>query len=146
VPLETFFLGARRTIRRDDELLKAVLVPQIPSGFGAAYERFSLRNGNAIAVASVAASLQLSEDGTVRDARIVLGAVAPVPALAEEAGAKLVGQPPGGDAFKAAAEAAMETADPICDVRGSADYRRELVGILTQRALNEALRRAKESN
>lgn len=146
VALDTFFVGARQTIRRDDELLEAVLVPQIPSGFGAAYARFSLRNGNAIAVASVAVSLQLSEDGTVQDARIVLGAVAPVPALVEKAAAKLKRQPPDCDAFRAAAEAAMQAAEPICDVRGSAEYRRELVGVLTQRALAEALNRAKEAN
>lgn len=146
VPLETFFVGARETIRHDDEVLKAVLVPRIPPRFAAAYARFSLRNGNAIAVASVAASLQLSDTGTVQDARIVLGAVAPVPALAKEAAARLAGQPPDHDAFRAAAEAAMEAADPIGDIRGSAEYRRELVGVLTQRALSEALRRAKEAS
>ena len=54
VPLETFFVGARQTVRRDDEELTAVLVPQQPSGFGAAYARFALRDGNAIAVAAVA--------------------------------------------------------------------------------------------
>jgi carbon-monoxide dehydrogenase medium subunit len=57
-----------------------------------------------------------------------------------------VGEPPATDALKAAAQAAMEAADPIDDVRGSADYRRKLVGILTQRALSKALHRAKESN
>ncbi len=146
VPLDRFFLGARATIRHDDEVLKAVLVPRLPPGFAAAYARFSLRNGNAIAVASVAASLQLSKSGTVQDARIILGAVAPIPTLAKEAAAKLAGQPPDQDAFRAAAEAAMEAAKPISDVRGSAEYRRELVGVLTQRALTEALRRAKEAS
>jgi carbon-monoxide dehydrogenase medium subunit len=146
VPLDSFFTGARQTIRRDNEVLSAVIVPKVPPRVGVAYVRFSLRNANAIAVASVAASLQLTDDGTIKEARIVLGAVAPVPAMARAAGEKLAGQPPDPEAFRTAAESAMDAADPICDVRGSADYRRTLVGVLTQRALNEALRRTKESN
>lgn len=145
VPLEEFFVGARQTVRRDDEVLTAVLVPEPSPGFGAAYARFALRDGNAIAVAAVAASLLLDHDDTIRDARIVLGAVAPVPLLVESAGARLIGQSPAEDAFAAAVEAAMQAAEPISDVRGSAEYRRELVGILTRRALAAARDRAKET-
>ena len=112
--------------------------------FGAAYARFQLRDGNAIAVAAVAAGLTLNGNGSVRDARIVLGAVAPVPKLVAAAGAQLVGQPAEEDAFRGAAEAAVQEAEPISDVRGSADFRRELVGVLTRRALTAALHRAKE--
>jgi len=144
VPLEAFFIGARQTVRRDDEVLTAVLVPKPPPGFGAAYARFQLRDGNAIAVAAVAAGLTLDADGIVRDARIVLGAVAPVPKLVESAGAQLVGQRADEDAFRRAAEAAMHAAEPISDVRASADFRRELVGVLARRALSTALDRAKE--
>ena len=145
VPLEAFFVGARRTSRRDDEVLTAVLVPKPPPGFGAAYARFALRDGNAIAVAAVAAGLTLNSDQTIQDARIVLGAVAPVPLLVEPAGATLVGQPPAEDAFNAAADAALQAAEPISDVRGSADFRRHLVGVLTKRALAAAYRRAQEA-
>ena len=145
VPLETFFRGARETILRNNEILTAALIPRLPSKFGAAYARFGLRDGNTIAVAAVAASLVLNDDGTVRNARIVLGAVAPVPKLVEDAGAKLAGQVANDDAFRAAAEVAMQAAEPISDVRGSAEYRRELVGILTRRALNTAYERAKEA-
>ena len=102
-------------------------------------------DGNAIAVAAVAASLKLDADNIVQAARIVLGAVAPIPKLIASAGAKLAGQPPGDNAFRAAAAAAMAAAEPISDLRGSADFRRELVGVLTRRALATAADRAKEA-
>jgi carbon-monoxide dehydrogenase medium subunit len=144
VPLESFFVGPRQTIRRDDELLTEVLVPRPASGFGAAYARFQLREGNAIAVASVAASLALDRDDIIRAGRIVLGAVAPTPKLTEAAGRALVGNRPDDEAFGAAAAAAMAVAEPICDVRGSIEFRRELVGVLTARALTTACHRARE--
>ncbi len=142
VPLDQFFTGPRQTARRDDEVLTAVLVPNPPPRFGAAYARFALRDGNAIAVAAVAASLLLDLDGTVHDARIVLGAVAPVPLFAQDAAKTLLNAPPNEEAFQRAAAAAMAAAQPISDVRGSAEFRRELVGVLTKRALQTARGRA----
>jgi carbon-monoxide dehydrogenase medium subunit len=145
VPLDTFFIGARETVRRHDEVLTKALVPQPQPGFGAAYARFGLRDGNTIAVAAVAVGLLLDSDETIRDARIVLGAVAPVPKLVEPAGAALVGHRPDRDVFRATAVTAMEAAEPISDVRGSADYRRELVRVLTERGLTTACERARRS-
>jgi len=145
VPLETFFLGPRQTRLQPGEIVMAVRVPLMRPGFGAAYARFALRNGNAIAVASVAAGLLLTEDGTITSACIVLGAVAPTPAVAGPVAAALVGKRAGPEPFEQAAEAAMGCAAPISDVRGSAEYRRELVGVLTRRALLAAAQRAQES-
>jgi carbon-monoxide dehydrogenase medium subunit len=145
VPLEAFFVGARQTVLQKNELLTAVIVQKPPPGFGAAYARFALRDGNAIAVAAVAASLVLDGDSTVRDARIVLGAVSPTPKLVEAAGAALVGGPPDEGTFRAAADAAMRAAEPISDVRGSAEFRRDLVGVMARRALATACQRAKEA-
>jgi carbon-monoxide dehydrogenase medium subunit len=145
VPLEAFFVGPRQTVRRDDEVLSAVLIPGLQPGFGAAYARFALRDGNAIAVAAVAAGVALTDDHTVKDARIVLGAVAPVPKLVAAAGASLIGGPPEEAAFHSAGRVAAEAAEPIADVRGSADFRRELVAVLTRRALATACTRAMET-
>ncbi len=145
VPLDQFFAGPRQTVRRDDEVLTSVLVPNPPPHFGAAYARFALRDGNAIAVAAVAASLLLNGDRTVRDARIVLGAVAPVPLLAHDAARILLNVTPSDEAFQRVGAAAMAAAQPISDVRGSAEFRRDLVGVLTRRALHTALSRAKEA-
>ena len=138
------FAGPRQTILRPDEVLTAVTVPTPPRGYGAAYARFALRDGNAIAVAAVAAGLWLDSDNTVREARIALGAVAPTPRLVESAGAVLAGRAVGDDAIDDAAKAAMQAAEPISDVRGSAAYRRELVGVLTPRAIIAACQRAGE--
>ena len=145
VPLDKFFIGPRRTVRRNDEVLTAVLVPKQPRGYGAAYARFALRDGNAIAVAAVAAALYLDQRHHISDARIVLGAVAPIPRLVEEAAAELRGRAADEGAFGRAAEAARRAAEPISDVRGSAEFRRELIEVLTRRALTTACHRAMEA-
>jgi CO/xanthine dehydrogenase FAD-binding subunit len=144
VPLDGFYAGPRQTVRRDDEVLTSIQVPKPPPGFGAAYVRFAQRDGNAIAVAAVAASLQLDGDGTVQAGRVVLNAVAPTPRLVREAGDGLIGRPADAEAFRAAAIAAREAAEPISDARGSAEFRRELVEVLARRALGRALERTSE--
>lgn len=144
VPMASFYVGPRQTVLRSSETLTFIDIPRPESGFGGAYARLALRDGNAIAVASVAAGLALNEQGTIIDVRIALGAVAPTPKLVEPAGSILVGGSGDGGALDAAAAAAMEAAEPISDIRGSAEYRREMVGILTRRALQTALLRARE--
>jgi len=141
VPLERFFLGPRQTVMREGEVLTSVVVPQPPAGFGAAYARLALRNGNGIAVAATAAGLTM-KDNVIAEARIVIGAVAPVPFYVEAAGALLAGRAPDAAAFAEAAAAAEKAAGPISDVRGSKEYRRDVVGVLTTRALEGALARA----
>jgi carbon-monoxide dehydrogenase medium subunit len=140
VPLTRFFTGPRTTVRGDGEILTRITVPGPGEGFGAAYARFALRDGNAIAVAAVAASLELDESGTIRQAHLALGAVAPTP-LPVEGAAALVGRRLDKSACADAAEAAMHAADPISDVRGSAEFRRELCGVLAGRALRKAASR-----
>ena len=81
-------------------------------------------------MAAVAASLELDEKNIIRNARICVGAVAPVPKLAKNAGAVLVGKAADAAAFREAAEEAQEISQPISDIRSSADYRRELIGIV----------------
>ena len=143
--LESFFRGPRETAIGRNELLTAVHVPLSPARFGAAYARFGLREGNAIAVAAVAASLKLNDDGTIEVARIVLGSVAPTPIFSPAAADAIIGQTPDQALFQSAAALAIAAARPISDIRGSADYRRELIGVLTVRALQTARRRAEES-
>jgi len=141
LPAEEFFVGPRQTVLGTGDVLTEVLIPVPEAGFGAAYERFALRRGMAVAVASVAAGVRLS-GGTIAAARLALGAVAPVPLLATAAAAELVGQPPSAGVFARAADAAAAEAKPICDVRGSEEYRRSVVRVLTRRALERALVRA----
>jgi len=142
MPIEAFFVGPRQTVRRNDEILTEVIVPQPPARFGAAYARFGLREANSVSVAAVAASLVLKADGTVDQARICLSAVAGKPTLVADAESGLAGMVLNESSLDRAAKAAMATAQPISDVRGSAYYRRELIGTLTRRALLAAQKRA----
>ena len=73
---------------------------------------------------------------------ICLGAVAPTPLLISTARVLLLGKKAEGEALRQAVEMAMEVSKPISDIRGSADYRRDLIGVLTQRALVSARQRA----
>ena len=143
IAADAFFTGPRQTILRPGDLLVEIVIPPQPRGSGTSYQRFALRRGSALAVASVAARLVI-EDRRITEARVVLGSVAPVPLLATRAAALLEGQAPSEDVFaRAAAEAAAE-ARPISDQRGSESFRRHLVEVLATRALAEAARRAQE--
>jgi carbon-monoxide dehydrogenase medium subunit len=98
-----------------------------------------------IAVVGVGARLTLAENGSINEARICLGAVAPTPIRAPDAEAALTGQTPSHELFARAAELAQAAATPISDVRGSAEFRRYLVGAMTKRCLGVALERARVS-
>lgn len=142
LPIEAFFVGPRETVRRSDEILTEIFVPDAPARSGAAYARFGLREANAVAVAAVAAGLVLAEDGTVGEARICLSAVASKPTLVTAAESLLMGKVLDEGGLDRAAKAAVAASQPISDLRGTADYRRELVGIMTRRALVTAHKRA----
>jgi carbon-monoxide dehydrogenase medium subunit len=99
-----------------------------------------------IAVVGAGAYVELAGRGrgqTFRKVRIALGAVAPTPLSADAAGASLEGQPVTEESIAAAAEAAKAVARPISDMRGPAEYRTHLVGVLTRRALVGAVKRAR---
>ena len=142
LPLGEFFVGNRQTVRRNNEVLTQILIPLKPDRAAVSYHKFRRRASNSLAVASVAAFLELHES-LCRTARIVLGAVAPIPLFAERAGASLVGKLVDEPAIAAAAEIARQEARPITDQRATESYRRELVQVLTARALREALRRTR---
>ena len=144
VPVEDFCTAPGRTVLGPGEFLVALRIPAPPENFGASYLRFIPRNEMDIAVAGAGASVVLDGD-TVTACRVALASVAPTPVLAEEAGAALVGTSASDEAIAAAAEAARAAAKPISDMRGTAEYRTHLVGVLTTRALRNAIQRAKEA-
>ena len=145
IRLYEFFTGPRETVCRSGELLAAVLVPLLPPNSGISYQKYALREANALAVASVASRLTLRKE-KIEKAVIVLGAVAPIPLLASESSACLQGKIPSQDIFEKAADMASREGKPISDIRGSAWYRKELVRTLTRRSLFEALARAREKS
>jgi len=146
IPVADLFVGPGRNALQPGELLLQIVVPPMAAHSGAFYHRFTPRNEMDIAVASAGAWLQLSPDGgRIEAARVAIGAVAPTPLAVPAAAEALAGQAPGDAAFARAGEAAAAAARPITDMRGSAAQRRHLVKVLTQRALQGALQRAREA-
>jgi carbon-monoxide dehydrogenase medium subunit len=141
VPFASFFTGVRRTVLTPDELLVEIVVPAPGPGSGGSYRRHTPRRELDIAVVGVASQLTLA-NGRCTKARIALAAVAPTPVRAMSAERLLEGHPVTPDLIERAAHAAVEAARPISDQRGSADFRRHLVQVLTRRTLTTALARA----
>ena len=142
VAVEDFVTAPGQTVLAADELLVEFRIPPPPAKAADCYQRFIPRNEMDIAVVGVGSCVAL-DGATCRAARIGLGAVAARPLLAEEAGAALVGTPLDAAAIDAAAKLAQAAASPISDMRGTAEFRTHLVGVLTRRTLEEAAARAR---
>lgn len=143
MPVEQFCISPGKNALENGEFLLRLEIPRPSENFGAAYQRFIPRNEMDIAVVGVAASVVL-EGNKVKSSRISLAAVAPTPLLVEEAGSALVGRQADEEAIESAAKAAQAAIRPISDMRGTAEYRTHLVGVLTRRVLTKAIQRAKE--
>jgi aerobic carbon-monoxide dehydrogenase medium subunit len=141
VPIATFFTGVRRTVLAPDELLLELVVPDPGPQSGGNYLRHTPRRELDIAVVGVASQLTLA-NGVCTKARIALAAVAPVPLRATAAEQSLEGQAVTPERIARAADLAVDAARPISDQRGSAEFRRHLVRVLTRRTLTTALERA----
>lgn len=142
VATEDFVLSPGRTVLQPGELLVEFRIPAPKPHSSDCYLRFIPRNEMDIAVVGVGASVTLNGE-TCTAARIALGAVAPTPLFAKEASASLVGKPLTDETIATAAALATQIATPISDMRGTAEYRKHLVGVLTRRALKGAAERAK---
>jgi len=143
VAVEDFVVSPGRTVLTADELLVEFRIPAPKSHSADCYQRFIPRNEMDIAVVGVGAAVTLNGD-TCTAARISLGAVAPTPLFAKEASASLVGKPLNESTIAAAAALAQQIAVPISDMRGTAEYRKHLVGVLTRRVLTTAAERARK--
>jgi carbon-monoxide dehydrogenase medium subunit len=141
VLMEEFFTGPGKTVLGPTELLTEILVPAPPRHTGKHYIKHGRRKAMELATVGVAVCLTL--DGkTCRDIRIGLGAVAPTPIRAREAEALLRGRVLTDSLVQSASETAVRESKPISNVRGSAEYRKEMVRVLTRRAIEEAQKRA----
>lgn len=149
MPLAEFFLAHRTTRLEKGELMTGIIVRRSGPRIAAWYEKYGLREAASISVASVAAVLSLEAD-TISDARIVIGAVAPTPKLSAGAATALLGQSlealnSDSASLVEAGEAAAADALPIDDLRGSSQYRRTVIAVLTKRAVLNALKRERET-
>lgn len=143
VAVEDFCTAPGRTVLGPGELLISLHLPPPARHSGARYLRFIPRNEMDIAVAGAGVEVIL-DNGKFRAARIALAAVAPTPLFVREAGDALAGNLVNEASIAAAAEIARASARPITDMRGTAEYRRHLCGVLTRRALEAAVKRARE--
>ncbi len=139
-----FFQGVRRTALAADELLARIDVPVLGPRERGTFLKLGLRQAQAISLVNVAVVLEFAEEPagaaqapTVKRARIALGAVAPTIVRAAEAEAYLAGRPLDDAAIAHAAELAAAATRPISDIRAGADYRRDMAGVLTARALRQ---------
>jgi len=141
--LAGFFVGPRATVLGADELLADIVIPKRNLGKPADFQKFGLRKGQALALVNVAAASWVDrERNAFVEPRIALGAVAPTIMRAPAAEAWLEGREIAPEAMAEAGRIAAGEARPISDFRAPASYRRDLVAVLTARALANAIGRA----
>ncbi len=134
VPLSEFYTGVRKNVMQADEMLVEISFPALADNQRGTFIKLALRRAQAISLVNVAVVLTLKED-TVKSASITLGAVTPIIIHAEAAEQFLARKKLNEKNIAQAAELAMQAARPIDDVRGSAVYRREMIKVITARAL-----------
>jgi CO/xanthine dehydrogenase FAD-binding subunit len=137
VPVDTFHTGYKQTVMGADELLTRIRVPRPAPGFHF-YRKVGTRAAQAVAKVCLAAYARV-EDGTVREFRVGLGSVAPVPIRARAAEAEILGRPLAGLPVAAARAALMAEISPIDDIRSTARYRRTVAGNVLAQALAELI-------
>lgn len=142
VPLEQFFLGPGQTVLKKGEFLQELVIPPLARGAFGTYLKFT-RSAIDIAVVGVATVASFKRGGECTDLKICLGAVAPTPLRAIAAEKIGLGKKWSKDIIDTVAQIASQEAKPIDDVRGTIYFRRNLVEVLTKRALLECLEQAR---
>jgi len=145
VAIEDFCTGVRQNALGSDEILVSLHFPAPVANSGANYIRFIPRNEMDIAVAGAGVSVVL-DNGDIKEARVSLASVAPTPLFVQEAGDAIAGKPANDETVRIASGIARDAARPITDMRGTIEFRQHLCEVLTRRALNTAIERAKENN
>ena len=141
IPIGSFFKGPFETALKPDELLTEIRVPAPAARSGGAYVKLERKVGD-FATAAVAVQVTLAADGTVAAVGIALTNVGLTPIKADKAEAALKGKRPDDATLKQAAQLAADAARPEADLRGSAEYKKDVVRVLTARALRKAIERA----
>ena len=137
VPIENFFTGPGQTVLRPHEILSEIQVPNLPPRSGSVYIARTLRKALDLAIAGVAVVTTIEGD-IMRDVKIALGSVAPIPIRARRAETVVRGQRLDATLLAEAGVAASEEASPIDDVRSSAEYRRKMIRVLVAKAIRQA--------
>lgn len=143
MPLEKFILGNRKTALGEGEILTKFILPEPAPKSASRYSYIGLRDAMEIDAVNMAVSITLEDDNrTIKSIKLVMGSVSPVPLVSAEVPGILVGREFNKELTQKAAEAASAEAKPITDIRASAEYRREMVAVLTRRVLQQAFNAA----
>lgn len=134
VPLDKFFVGVRKTVLQPGEIIKSVHISKSDQPSSSSFYKLGLRKADAISIASVAVYLEKNNDVCAK-VRIAMGSVAPKPLRAYVAEQFLTGKHISPELIDETARITAEASNPISDVRGSAEYRRRMVFVLTRRLL-----------
>jgi len=143
--LENFFLSPYETALERGELLTAVALPDPMSGSGGCHAKFTIGSPENKPVANASVQVSTDDGGRCTQARIVAGAVGPVPLLAAGAAERLIGEAPNDTLIGEVAADVAEQIDPVDDMRGPAWYKRRITRVLVERALRCALQRANDN-
>ena len=138
--------GPGQTVLDADEFIVEFEIDRMPSRSGDAYLRMIPRTEMDIAVVGAGARVTLGEDGSIEQAAIALGAVAPTVVRVPAAEEALIGATATEDTLAAVAEAASAACNPIDDKRGTVAYRKQVAGVLAKRAVLIAIERAEQRN
>lgn len=142
IPLEAFFTGPGQTVIDGCGLMTKIIIPPLPQNSAGIYFKHSPRRAMDLAVVGVGCVLTFGSDKKrCIDSRIALGAVAPIPLRAKRTEAVIKGKEIAEKEIEEAGEVASQEAKPITDVRGSAEYRTEMVKVFVKRGIRETLKR-----
>jgi carbon-monoxide dehydrogenase medium subunit len=142
IPVTGFFTDLFTTALSSDEILTEIRIPIPPPGSGGAYFKLERKVGD-FATAAVAVQLTVAKDDLCERVGIGLTNVGLTPVKAQKAEEALRGKKIDGESIKRAAQLAAQESEPTADLRGSEEYKRDLVRVLTVRALNRALERSR---
>lgn len=140
IPIDSFFTDIFTTSLRHDELLTEIRIPTPGANSGGAYVKLERKVGD-YAISAVAVQLTMNGD-VVKDVRIALTNVSPVPMRAKKAEDALRGKAITAETLEAAGKAAAVECDPSVDLRGTVEYKRDLTRVLLKRAVRKAAERA----
>lgn len=138
IKIEDFFLGVKKTSLEPGEIVTGIVIPPLKENEAAAYIKHAVRKAMDLAIIGVAVKIKI-ENGICTDAKIALGAVATTPVRAPKAEEALTGKKLTDEVIIKASEEAMNSCNPISDIRASKEYRKDMVRVFTKRAIKQAM-------
>ena len=138
IPIDEFLVDSFTTAVADGEIALAVRFPMPDERTAGSYQKLERKVGD-FATAAAAVQLSLNQDGTIRQAGIALSAAGACAVRVSEAESLLAGKEPTAELLRAVSDAAFRRSEPQADLRGSAEYKKHLAGVLVTRGVRQAL-------